>query len=325
MVIMRTISTVLLALLVCAGPAMADQNPSPKTLTISTGSPGGPYYVYGQGLAGLLTKYDAIDAVAQPTQGPAQNILLLEKREAMVGFVTMGVALQGWYGNGDWTKGTNYRQMRAIFPMYDTAFQFVVPKRLGLKSLGDLAGKRIGVGPRAGTGGIYMQAVFKTLGINAQVRTGAYEDHAAQVLSGELDCIAAATGVPFPAIDLLDKEPLEFLSLTSDQIALLRSQMPELTPSVVPAGSYRFSTEDYRTVGLYNFAVAHKDLADDFVYQLVKTVFEHRLELEKAHSSAAQTLPSNVDRNTFLPFHRGAVRYYREIGITIPPELVPNY
>jgi len=37
---------------------------------------------------------------------------------------------------------------------------------------------------------------------------------------------------------------------------------------------------DYRTVGLYNFAVIHRDVSDDLAYQIVKTVFEHHDELE---------------------------------------------
>ena len=41
----------------------------------------------------------------------------------------------------------------------------------------------------------------------------------------------------------------------------------------------------------------------------------------KALSAARETLPQNVDKNTFLPFHPGAVRYYREIGVRIPEAL----
>mgnify|MGYP002134152867 CR=1 FL=1 len=39
---------------------------------------------------------------------------------------------------------------------------------------------------------------------------------------------------------------------------------------------------------------------------------------------ATETLAANVTRNSFLPFHPGAVRYYREIGIKIPDSLVPT-
>jgi TRAP-type uncharacterized transport system substrate-binding protein len=46
--------------------------------------------------------------------------------------------------------------------------------------------------------------------------------------------------------------------------------------------------------------------------------------LVKAISAASDTLPQNVVKDTFLPFHPGAIRYYREIGINIPDVLVPT-
>jgi TRAP transporter TAXI family solute receptor len=97
--------------------------------------------------------------------------------------------------------------------------------------------------------------------------------------------------------------------------------MPELSPSRVPAGTYASMTSDYQSVGLYNFTVAHKDLPDDLVYAIVKATFEHRERLIAAYPSATETLAANVSRNGFLPFHPGAVRYYREIGVAIPDNL----
>jgi TRAP-type uncharacterized transport system substrate-binding protein len=70
-------------------------------------------------------------------------------------------------------------------------------------------------------------------------------------------------------------EPLNYLQPTPDQVAIIRSHIPELTPSLIPAGTYPSLTEDYHTVGLYNFAVVDKDLPDDLVYKIVKAVFEH--------------------------------------------------
>ena len=64
------------------------------------------------------------------------------------------------------------------------------------------------------------------------------------------------------------------------------------------------------------------DIPDDLVYQLVKAVFENVPRLVKAASAASETLPKNVVKNTFMPFHPGAMRYYREIGISIPDSLV---
>jgi TRAP-type uncharacterized transport system substrate-binding protein len=73
----------------------------PASLTIGTGSPGGVYSPYGQALAPILTEALGIPVAAQATQGPNQNILLLESGDAAVGFVTMGVALQAWNGTGE--------------------------------------------------------------------------------------------------------------------------------------------------------------------------------------------------------------------------------
>lgn len=99
--------------------------------------------------------------------------------------------------------------------------------------------------------------------------------------------------------------------------------MPEFSSSTVPAGSYSSLDSDYQTIGLYNFAVAHKDLPDDLVYRIVKAVFATRDELVKAQASAKETVPANISRNKALPVHPGAVRYYREIGIPVPTE-IPN-
>ena len=79
----------------CLGmPARAAEPDWPDAITIATASPGGTYYVYGEGLAKILTRRS--DPVSmRPTEGPAENIKLIEAGEAQVGFVTMGVAQQG--------------------------------------------------------------------------------------------------------------------------------------------------------------------------------------------------------------------------------------
>jgi hypothetical protein len=252
-------------------------------VTIATASPGGVYYPYGHGLAILLTKYLGVTFTDQATQGGVQNVLLLEQRKAMMALTTMGVALQAWDGTG-WAKGTQYRSMRALFPMYDAPFHFPAPKRLNLGSLSAFAGKPIGDGPKAGPSNTYMAEIFKVLDIPAVLRNGAWEDIMSQVASGDLDGIAFSLGIPASDAVALDaKEPLDFFQPSPEQVALIRTRFPELSLSLVPAGTYPHLHEDYRTFGLYNFAVVHQDVPDDLVYKIVKAVFEHHQELVDAH------------------------------------------
>src|SRR5258707_2105591 len=304
----------LIATLVLIGMAVCEDAPAAELITIATGSPGGSYQAYGQGLARILTRELGQEVTTQSTQGPAQNILLIERKQATLAFITMGVGLQAWNGS-DWTKGTQYRSMRVIFPMFDTAFQFVAAKRLHLNWLEDLTRLSLGAGPRAGTGGTYLPRLFKALDIKASVRFGAWESMTSQLKSGELDGIVFVTGFPTPALtELIAAQPLDFVQPSADQIAVIRKEMPEITPSTVPAGTYSSLARDYQTIGLYNFAVAHKDLADDLVYRIVKAVFDNRGELVKAQPSAKESIPANISRDRVLPLHPGAERYYREIG-----------
>ncbi len=314
----------LLAVGTSTGALAAEPN-WPKSLTIGTASPGGVYFVYGEALAKILTEKLGIPVNQLPTQGPVHNVKLVDSGGAQLGFITMGIGLHGWNGTADWTDGKQYRNMRALFPMYDTPFQAMVLRRSGITTLAQLDQKRVSVGPKAGTGGTYTPAILKLLGISAEINYGAFEVVATDLLAGRDDAFTSLTGAPMPAIQETEaKEPVTFLNLSSEQIEAIRKAMPEFSLSKLAAGTYRQLDKDYPTVGVYNFAVGRADLPDDLVYQLVKAVFENQPRLVKATPTASDTLPQNVVKDTFLPFHPGAVRYYREIGINIPDSLVPT-
>ena len=119
----------------CATGASAASSNWPKSLTLATASPGGVYITYGEAVAKLLSEKLGIAVNPLPTQGPVHNVKLLESGGAQLGMTTMGVALQGWNGTGDWTNGKRFRNMRALFPMYDTPFQAVALQRSGIATL----------------------------------------------------------------------------------------------------------------------------------------------------------------------------------------------
>jgi TRAP transporter TAXI family solute receptor len=297
----------------------------PKSLTLATASPGGTYIVYGEALAKILTDKLGVAVNPLPTQGPVHNIKLVETGGAQLGFTTMGVALQGWNGTGDWTDGNHFRNMRALFPMYDTPFQTIVLVRSGITTVAQLDGKRIGVGPRAGTGATYTPAITKALGISPQITNGSFDHMADELFSGNYEAVMTLTGAPVPAIQAAaELQPFTLVNLSPEQIDSVRKAIPEFSPSKIPAGTYRFLDKDYDTFGVYNFAIGRSELPDDLVYQLVKAVFENQPALLKAHSTAAETIPQNVLKDTFLPLHPGALRYYREIGIKIPDVLAAS-
>ena len=313
----------LLAVFVSAPSALAANDTWPASLTLATASPGGVYIIYGETLAKILTRKLGIPVNPLPTQGPVHNVKLLGSGGAQLGFTTMGVALQGWNGTGDWTDGKRFRNMRALFPMYDTPFQAITLVRSNISTIEQLDNKRVGVGPRAGTGGTYIPPIMKILGISAQVTNGSFDHMADELYSGDYDAVMTLTGAPLPAIQAAaEQHPYTLIGLSHEQIGTVLKAFPEFSTSKIPAETYRFQDKDYDTFGVFNFAIARSDLPDDLVYGLVKAVFDEQPTLLKAHPTARETVASNVLKDTFLPLHPGALRYYREIGISIPDTLV---
>jgi len=307
----RRLALALAAVFVLPPAARAAEPHWPETLTIGTGSPGGTYYDYGEGLAKLLTRALELPVFARPTEGPTENIALIEAGAIELGFVTLGIAQQAWNGRGEWTGGRAFRAMRAVFPMYDTPFQFMALRDSGPLSVADLAGKRVGVGPSGGTTGIYIPEFFRVLKIDAALRTGSWSDMSAAIEARALDALAVGAGVPFPEFASLEKRhKVRYLPLTAREVVALRLAIPELGASVVPAGSYPSLTRHYQTGGLYNFAVARSSLPDDLVTAIAQAVFSGNDELMQANHAAAETVPANFTRNTLLPFHPGAMRWY---------------
>jgi TRAP transporter TAXI family solute receptor len=294
----------------------------PRTLTLGTAQVGGTYFIYGGVVASLLSEKLGIHVSTQQTQGPNQNIILIDAGRIDLGMTTLGVALQAWTGRGPWTRGKTFTGIRALFPMYDTPFHFVTTAKSTVRSVADLHGKTVGVGPKASTPGTYYPLILQALGISATIRNGSASDMAGQLGDGLIDAFAFAAGLPVAAFSELEAQrPVRFFTFTDAQIAALKKAMPELGDAVVPRGTYRTLSEDHRTVGLYNFFIGREDLPEDLAYRITRTVLENNAALVKGHSAARETVLRNWSKNTFLPFHPGSVRYYREKGITIPANL----
>jgi hypothetical protein len=319
----RSRSLLTFAVVLASAVAMlAPAGAQPKALTVGTASVGGTYFIYGGVIASLLTETLGINVSTQQTQGPNQNVILVDSGRIELGMTTMGIALQAWNGTGQWTQGKKFSSIRALFPMYDTPFHFVTTEKAGIRSVASLNGKTVGVGPKAGTPGTYFPLIFEALGLKVTIRNGSASDMIGQLGDGLIDAFAFAAGVPIAAYTEIEAQrSVVFFTFTDAQIATLKQKLPELSDSLIPKGTYKSLTADHKTVGLYNFFIAHKDMPEDLAYRITKAVLENNGTLVKGHSAAKETVAENWTKNAFLPFHPGAVRYYKEKGIAIPVRL----
>jgi len=305
--------------------AAQPRNPAwPRAITMGSAVPGGVYAVYGPAWGLLVQEATGIPVDYRATQGPVQNMILVERREVLLGMTTMGAALQGWNGNGAWTQGQKHANVRALFPMYGTPLQAIALKRSGIARIEDLAGRTIGLGPRSATAATYWPLMLEAVGVRpGPARYGSGNDMAGQLGDGLIEAFPYAAGAPAPAFTEVEtRTEVNFLSFSPAQVRAMTEKIPELAEVVIPRGTYRTQTADIRTVGLYNFAIGHKDIPDDLAYAIVKAVMENHERMVRGHSAARETVPDNWSKNGILPFHPGAARWFREKGHAIPDRLV---
>jgi TRAP transporter TAXI family solute receptor len=300
------LAAIILGLAIIGEKAHAQDASWPDMVTIGTALKGGTYDAFGQGLSKVLRDRARISAGTRETSGPEENLALLSTGDIQIGFTTLGSALTILKQRPDDAK-----RIRALAPMYETAFHFVVLDRSPMRAMKDLDGKTIGVGPQGGTTAVYVPLILKALGINAKFVEGEWLPLGNKLAGNEIDVLAVAGGAPFPALlDLGEQQKLRFIPLGRNDPLKIQLAVPELASTKVPIGIYPWMQNAYPTIGLFNFIVARDDMPDSMVTAILDALFEGSETMMAATPAAAETVPSNYARNTVLPFHPSAARWY---------------
>ncbi len=313
------------ALLVGSAAALADDRSDwPEEVLLGTASLGGTYQVVGDGLVTHISDKLDVLALSQATGGPYHNMTLVHTAEAELGLVTLGPARELWDGEGVAAPGEEMRNVRALFPMYQTPFHVVTLADSGIERIEDLSGRRVGVGPMGGTCAAYWPQFLDTLGVEDAHLQYAGANHLADYLPSRLsDAFAFCAGLPISAFQRLERNhDVRMFGLTETEQATLMETFP-VAPFEIPADTYAAMDVPHASVAFWNFAIGHKDLPESLVYELMKLVLDDPEAMEAIHPAMAEARAEHLDKNDVLWFHPGAVRYYEEQGLDVPSAMLP--
>nr|WP_245584192.1 TAXI family TRAP transporter solute-binding subunit [Saccharospirillum impatiens] len=307
-----------------AGVAIAeDRSDWPSNFTVGTASQGGTYFAYGTGWANFVAENLGVSGGSEITGGPMQNMALVHTGEVAFGLTTMGPARESIDGNSPLAPGLMMDNVCAMFPMYQTPFSVTALSDSGIESISDIpAGARIGFGPAGSTSDTYFPAMLETLGVDFERRNGGWSDLGTQLQDGLLDVIAFAAGIPIPAVSQLEVQTdVNIIEFTEDEMNTVMGAFP-VSEFSIPASTYTTLTENARAVSMWNFAIADCTLPESFVYEATKLTMENNEQMVSIHNSARSSIPANYDKNTFIPFHPGAARWFNENGYSIDASLI---
>jgi TRAP transporter TAXI family solute receptor len=266
-----------------------------------------------------------VRAVAEVTGASVENVKLADKGETVIGEVMGDVAVAGYKGLSKFEGKKNDILSMAI--MYPNLLQVVTLKKYGITDIEQVKGKKISSGsPGSGTN-FMAETVFKALGIPLDSYKDSrlsFTESANALRDGTIEVGVWSVGPGTSSIlDLATTHDIHIIAFTPEQQKKILAANAEYSAVDLAGGVYRGVDQPVPTIGVWNVMICQKSLPTDMVYQLVKTLYEHKDYLVKIHPSAGYTTPENAVKYSPIPLHPGTIKYLKEKGIAIPAELMP--
>lgn len=303
--------------LACLAPGVHAQ-----TVSIGTNPQGSLAYATGAGVAKVAIEAAKVNMRVVPQGGPVVTLPLLDNGELDFTISNVAASSFAYLGQAmyDGRKQEKVRLAAVLFPLYS---MFYVRADSDIETLNDLKGKRL---PSRFTKqkivGLNAESVLATAGLN-------FDD---------VDGVPVPNGVRGVRDFMEGKNDAAYFSLTSGitrqahaAVGGIRVLSMEDTPkalaalrSVVPAGSIATLRPAKLFPGVVGpthvFAAAFVVNAstrtpDETVYKVVKALHGNKEKLVGSHGMFKQFDPGKMHVDLGVPYHPGALRYYKEVGM----------
>lgn len=289
-------------------------------LSVGTAPPGGAFFVVGSAIAQVVSENQADRGwivSAEATKGTQENIRRLNKGELEFALANAAISYFAVRGEGAWKQKHAVQTVMTLAP---NVALFITPKRSGVKRIADLKGKRVVVGPAGAGFEYFLKPILAAHGV-------AYEDftplHNTQ--SGAVDMLAdgsaaaAFLGGAVPTASILQacaSQDIHFTPYEESAKQRLFEDYPFFNAATIPAATYRNQNEPFKGVNVGAMhLIASTSVDEETVYEFTKILYEHQADVAEIHPAGKAINPKNVVKHTGTPFHPGAIRYYKDIGI----------
>jgi hypothetical protein len=191
--------------------------------------------------------------------------------------------------------------------------------------MADLKGKRVSTGSGGSATEVMAFRVIEAAGLDKdkdmkRERLGVAES-ANALKDRKIDAFFWVGGLPTAAVTDLASTPGVKIKLIdhADLVAAMNKKYGNLyVKDVIGKDIYKGMDADNQQSTVMNLLVAHENMDDKTAYSIVKTFFDKREELIRAHKEAENIkLENQKTEASPIPWHPGAVKYYAEKGIKI--------
>ena len=295
-----------------AAPATAQQ------VTFMTGPQGGSWIPLGGALKGMWEKAVPGLQITQTPGAGIANVRGVDEGKAQIGIANSSTTVDGIAGRAPYPKKvTHVCQVANLYPQY---FQVVALVDSGIKSLRDLKGKVLVTQPKGNTAELLTAEVLKLNGMSYQSLAkvnfqAAYTDAVGMMKDGHAQVFTLGTTAPASAVmDLASARDVQLVPVDDKTMAGLKKSNGGYNKLIIKAGTYPKQDKDVPVIGYSTHIVARCDLPEDTVYKMTKTMAQNIDDMAAIVKPIQGVTPKDMALDIGVPFHKGAVKFYKEAG-----------
>jgi TRAP transporter TAXI family solute receptor len=312
-----------LAMVVSTGASAQER----QFINIGTAGIGGGYYPTGGFICNVLNKSRKdnghnIRCTVESTGGSVANMRSIQVGDLDVGIAMSAWQFHSWNGSAQFAEDGKNEDLRFMFSLHADAAHIVTRADTGIESFADLEGKIVNTG-NAGSGTeAQVYAMLERYGVSAdtffQQETKLTSKEQAQALcDGKIDAFFYPTAVGAASIlEATNTCEAKVLNWNDDVVAAMMEEQPYVIPVVIPAGTYAGQDGEVVSWGTPATINASANAPEDVIYHMTKAVFDD-FEAFKAQSPMykAVQIETAATAGRTAPYHPGAERYFREVGL----------
>ena len=301
-----------------------------QVIGIATNPQGSFFYSVGTAVAQVIQLKANMTARVQPMSGSSAFTPVVNRGEIEFGLLN-SVDVTNAYKGIDNFKDRKNSDLRVVGVLFAIRNGIAVPNDSPAKSIRDLKGFRMpSLFTAQNTIAIVQEAMLATGGLSiADMKQVPVADDfkAMQALGeGRLDAAHSCFGCSAAQelnIALASHGGMRFLSVadTPEAIAAMRKIFPTAYTQVFqPSPAYPGVIGPTRLVAFSAFLLASTHVSDDVVYKVTKAIYENKEQLAATSAMMKGFEPNMMAEATFVPYHPGAEKFYKEIG-QWPPKM----
>lgn len=301
------------------GDSSSDASSEDATsLSIGGGGTSGTYYYIGAGIANMFQQHDpSVKLNVEVTAAGLENSRLLYNGDLDLSQID-GATLT-LFGEDNPDALENWRQVGGGHSQFT---HIVVPEDSDIQKFEDIKGKVVSVGAAGSGNEVVVRSLLEMYGMTYDDFEPMYLNFAESVdafKAKQLDAFIYVTGMPAVGItDLSTTEKFRFISLDDEVIEkAANGEAPGIFPYTLEAGFYDQQEEEVKSVAINAQLIVNKDFPDDLAYKFAKNMSENWETIAESHPAGEEWAQTEelLFRGAIVPFHKGAVEYYEEVGI----------